>query len=47
MEYELTDFESDLVKMDILLNGESVDALSLVVHRSKAEYRGRQLCKKS
>lgn len=47
MEYELTDFErSDLVKMDILLNGESVDALSLVVHRSKAEYRGRQLCKK-
>ena len=32
--------------MDILINGDSVDALSLIVHRSKAESRGRALCKK-
>jgi GTP-binding protein LepA len=47
MEYELNDFEeSDLVKMDILLNAEPVDALSVIVHRSQAEHRGRQLCAK-
>lgn len=47
MEYELMSYEpSDLVKMDILLNGEPVDALSVIVHRSKADYRGRQLCAK-
>lgn len=47
MEYELMGFEeSDLVKMDILINGEPIDALSLVVHRSKATTRGRSLCEK-
>ncbi|MCL4146724.1 UNVERIFIED_CONTAM: hypothetical protein GTU68_013127, partial [Idotea baltica] len=37
---------SDLVKMDIKLNGEDVDALSALVHRTKAEGFGRQVCKK-
>ena len=47
MEYELSDYEeSQLVKMDVLLNGESVDALSLVIHRSQGERRGRALVKK-
>ena len=38
--------EGNLVKMSILVNGEPVDALSMMVHRSKAETRGRALCKK-
>lgn len=38
--------EADLVKLDIKLNGEDVDALSALVHRSKAEYVGRKICKK-
>lgn len=38
--------ETDLVRMDIKLNGENVDALSALVHRSKAEQIGRQMCKK-
>ncbi len=38
--------ETDLVKLDIKLNGEPVDALSALVHRSKAEAFGRQICKK-
>ena len=47
MEYELMGFEqSDLVKMDILINTEPVDALSLIVHRSKATPRGRALTAK-
>ena len=47
MDYELTGYKaSSLVKMDILLNSEPVDALSVIVHRNKAEYRGRQLVKK-
>lgn len=47
LEYEFLNFEeSDLVKMDILINGEPVDALSLVLHRSKATTRGRALAEK-
>lgn len=47
MEYELLDYEeSDLVRLDILINGDSVDALSIIVHRSKADSRGRSLAKK-
>lgn len=38
--------EGDLVKMSILVNAEPVDALSMIVHRSQAEYRGRQLCER-
>jgi len=38
--------ESDLVKLDILLNGDPVDALSLIVHKEKAYYRGRDLAEK-
>ncbi len=47
MEYELSDFaDGDLVKMDILINGESIDALSIIVHRSKATTRGHKLAAK-
>jgi GTP-binding protein LepA len=47
MEYEIMDFqEGDLVKMDILINGDSVDALSIIVHRSKANTRGQKLAAK-
>ncbi|MFN8845716.1 MAG: translation elongation factor 4 [Bdellovibrionales bacterium] len=47
MEYELMGFEeSDVVKMDILINGEPIDALSIVVHRTKAEAKGRALAEK-
>ncbi|MCB1305646.1 MAG: translation elongation factor 4 [Leptospiraceae bacterium] len=43
LDYELADYrESDLVKVDILVNGEPVDALAMIVHRSVAEARGRQ-----
>ena len=46
-DYEYLDFrESDLVKMDILVAGEPVDALSFVVHKDKAYYKGRELVTK-
>jgi GTP-binding protein LepA len=46
-DYEIIDFrESDLVKLDILLNGESVDAFSTIVHREKAHEWGKKLCVK-
>ena len=38
--------ESDIVKMDILLNGEKVDALSALIHRARAQEFGRKLCEK-
>ncbi len=45
MDYEHTGYvQSDLVKMDILLNSEVVDAFSCIIHRDKAVYRGRQMC---
>jgi GTP-binding protein LepA len=47
MEYEVVGYdEADLVKMDILINTEAVDALSLIVHRSKSQNRGRLLTEK-
>lgn len=47
LDYEFIDYrESDLVKLDILLNGEPVDALSSIVHRSKAYELGRKICAK-
>ena len=47
MDYELNGYQdSDLVKLDILLNGEICDALSLIVHKDKAYARGRALCER-
>ena len=47
LDYELAGYrDSDLVKVDILLNGDPVDALSAIVHREKATVRGRQLVEK-
>ena len=47
MDYEFLEFRSaDLVKLDTMVNGERVDALSLIVHRANSVYRGRQLCAK-
>ncbi len=46
-DYQMTGYqEGDLVKMSILVNAEPVDALSMLVHRSKAETRGRALCER-
>jgi GTP-binding protein LepA len=47
LDYEFKEFRADdLVKLDVLVNGERVDALSLIVHRSTAQYRGRELVAK-
>jgi len=47
MDYEFKEYRaSDVVKVDILLNGEKVDALSIIVHRSQSQYRGRAVVAK-
>ena len=46
-DYHLTDYkEADLVKLQMLVNGEAVDALSMLVHRTRAEQRGRAMAEK-
>ncbi|MBG1232924.1 translation elongation factor 4 [Aestuariivirga litoralis] len=46
-DYKMIDYqEADLVKLSILVNAEPVDALSMIVHRSRAEQRGRVMCEK-
>ncbi|QID17769.1 elongation factor 4 [Nitrogeniibacter mangrovi] len=47
LDYEFKEYQSaDLVKLDMLVNGEKVDALSVIVHRASAQYRGRELASK-
>lgn len=47
LDYHLIDMrESDMVKLDVQLNGEKIDALSAIVHRNKAQEWGRKLCEK-
>ncbi len=47
LDYEIIGYEkSDLVKVDILLNGDLCDALSMIVHREKAYYKGRAITEK-
>ena len=47
LDYEFREYQvADLVKLDILVNGEKVDALSVIVHRATAQYRGRELASK-
>ncbi len=47
MDYDYLDFrKSDLIKLDVLINGDTVDALSLIVPREKAYQRGKDLCEK-
>ena len=46
-DYEVTDYrKSDLVKLDILVNGEKVDALSMMIHRERARPRALQICER-
>ncbi|AKQ66493.1 Translation elongation factor LepA [Myxococcus hansupus] len=47
LDYELAGYiESDLARLDILINGDPVDALSVIVHRERAYLRGREVCQK-
>lgn len=47
LDYHFIRFQlADLVKLDILINGDKVDALAIVVHRSQSQYRGRQLAER-
>ena len=46
-DYEILDYKvNDLVKVEIMINGDPVDALSLIVHRDKSQQRGRALCER-
>ena len=46
-DYEIIDYKiNDLVKVSVMINGDTVDALSLIVHRDKSQQRGRALCKR-
>ena len=47
LDYEFKEFRAaDVIKLDILINGEKVDALSMIVHRANSVYRGRELASK-
>ena len=47
LDYDFKEFQAaDLIKLDVLVNGERVDALSLIIHRSSSQYRGRELVSK-
>ena len=47
MDYEFKEYRaSDVVKVDMLINGDRIDALALIVHRSQSQYRGRQVAAK-
>jgi GTP-binding protein LepA len=47
MDYEFLGYKaSKLIKLDILLNGESVDALSMIIHKDRAYYKGKQIAEK-
>jgi len=47
MDYDFIEYRSsDVVRVDLLINGDRVDALSMMVHRSNARYRGREVCAK-
>ncbi len=47
LDYEFKEFRADdLIRLDVLVNGEKVDALALIVHRSTSQYRGRELVSK-
>ncbi len=47
LDYDFLEFRTtDLVKLDVLINGDKVDALSIIVHRDQAQYRGRELAAK-
>jgi GTP-binding protein LepA len=47
LDYDFKEYRSaDVVRLDVLINGEKVDALSLIVHRANSQYRGRELASK-
>jgi GTP-binding protein LepA len=47
MDYEFKEYRAaDVVKVDMLINGEKVDALSIIVHRAKSQHRGREVAAK-
>jgi GTP-binding protein LepA len=47
LDYEFKEYRAaDVVKLDILINSEKVDALSVIVHRANSQYRGRELASK-